>query len=299
MQVIESHLQSKNSPFPDDGGEDRIVVTEHYAAVIDGVTAKTNARYTKGDRTLTPGAIAADILAEGVIRLSPDMEAKQALEFLNKLICDAYERYGTFEMAKEDPTERFMATIALYNKQKRYLVMAGDCQAVFGYKHYQNNKKVDILNANARSVELTRLMENGELTEEVLIAMDTSQDPGRLHIMNEGANFPGLKDQSRYQNNPDTPYGYFVMDGFINFTVPGFSVHTIPEDVTELVLATDGYHMPQSMDPADVMFNLSSAERYLNMTLINDPCCYKIYKGTKGKGSNHSFDDRAYLRISL
>lgn len=299
MHVLESHLQSKYSPIPDDGGEDRIVVTQDFAAVIDGATSKTNARYTKGDRTVTSGMIAAEILAEGIPELDPSWSAAQVCEFLNQRIYDAYDRYDTLEMAKTSPTERFMAVMALYNRQQRYLIMAGECQAIFAYQHYQNTKKVDILNADARSEELKRLMESGKLTEQALMAMDTSEDPGRKHIMSPGRNFPGLKEQSRYQNNPDSAYGYFVMDGFINMDTPGFSVLTIPEEVSELILATDGYHKPQSMDPVDVMHSLASAERYLNMILLNDPCCYKIYKGTKGKGIHHSFDDRAYLKLAI
>lgn len=299
MKIIESQLQSKFSPVPDDGGEDRIVVTENYVAVIDGATSKTDAQYKKGDSLLTPGAMAADILAEAIPLLDPDFDGKQACQFLNKAILDAYERYNILEMVKFEPVERFSAVMALYNHKKRYLVMAGECQAVIGYQHLQHSKKLDDLNSLARAQELTRLMESGELTEEGLMAMDINQDPGRAYIMNPGKNFPGLKAQFRYQNNPDSPYGYFAMDGFCNFAAPGFSVTNIPSDVSQLILATDGYHRPQSMDPADVMHSLSSAERYLNMILINDPCCYKIYKGIKGKGIYHSFDDRAYIRLAI
>lgn len=299
MQVKESHLQSKYSAVPDDGGEHRLVVTEHYAAVIDGVTSKTDSTYLYGDKKLPPGVMAANILASAITEMPADLAAMDVCKFLNGKILEAYATYSITTLALHDAVERFTASIALYSNAGRFVILAGESQALIGYDYHASVKKVDLLNAEVRSNEIKRLINEGLLTETALMAMDINQDPGRKLIMTPGSSFPGLKGQTRHQNDPHSPYGYFVIDGFADYDTPGLIIVDVPTDVTSVVLATDGYQKPINMDPADVFYCLSSVEKYLANILENDPCCYKIYKSTKGKGVYHSFDDRAYVRLEI
>lgn len=301
MRVIESHLQSKASPLPDNGGEDRIVVTEHYAAVIDGKRAKTGTKHLWQGVATPPGVIAAEILAQAVTEMDPALSPLQACSFLNDRILQAYHTLDIASDARANLIERFSAIMALYNKRQNYVMLAGECQVIVGGQHYQKPKRTDTLNGEVRSKEIHRLIASGALTEEQLLKMNVNDDPGRKLILDppQGSPYPGLRGQARYQNDPESPYGFFVFDGFANPDVYGFSVIEVPDYADEVILATRGYIVPNDMHPADALYNLKNAEQNLQRVIQNDPCAYKIFKGTKGKGNDHSFDDRAYLRIGF
>ena len=301
MHLLESHLQSKASAVPDDGGDDRIVLTEHCAAVIDGKRAKTDSKHLWNGEFRPPGEIGAEILAKAVAEMDPSLTASQACAFLDGRILQTYKDMDILDIVKTHPVERFSAIMALYSKQGKYVMLAGECQVIVGGAHYQNHKMTDTLNAEVRSKELHRLINEGILTEECLLKMDVNSDPGRKLILDPppGSSFPGLRGQTRYQNNLGSPYGFFVFDGFADCKVPGFSVIDVPDYAHEVILASRGYIVPQGTHPADALFNLKNAEQNLNHVVTHDPCAYKLFKGTKGKGNDHSFDDRAYLRVAI
>lgn len=301
MKVIESRLQSKFSETPDYGGEDGLVVTEHFAAVIDAMTAKSPTRYNLMGNEYTGGFMAKYLLGEAVKRLDPDMTAEEVVRFLDKQIFATYVQYGVVDQVKASPVERFSASMAIYHHKQRKVILAGDCQTLIGYRYYRAAKIVDTINGQARADEINRLIERGDLTEADLLAMDISQDPGRKLIMNPPPNskFPGLKEQIRHQNDNFSLYGYFMLDGFANDKAPGLEIHDVYDDEKQIVLATDGYIFPTHIEPADALYSLESAEKNLDFLIRNDPCFYKLYKSTKGKGTDPNYDDRAYLRIEI
>src|SRR5690606_36487101 len=132
-----------------------------------------------------------------------------------------------------------------------------------GERYYRATKKVDDINGQARSDEINRLIAKGDLTEDALLSMDISQDPGRKLIMNPPANskFPGLKDQIRHQNDRFSLYGYFMLDGFADLKAPGLEIYDVEPEEKSIVLATDGYIFPEHIDPADALYSLESAEK--------------------------------------
>jgi glycerophosphoryl diester phosphodiesterase len=66
----------------------------------------------------------------------------------------------------------------------------------------------------------------------------------------------------------------------------------VPLDLTEVVLATDGY--------PKVAATLAASEEILREALERDPLCIGVARSTKGiQRGNVSFDDRAYLRVVL
>lgn len=299
MQVIETHLQSKFSEVPDHGGEDRLVANEHFAAVIDSVTAKTASMYPWEGYKYTSGLMAANILSKAVHELDPDMTAEEVCLFLNNKIRDAYAQFGVLDWVKSSPIERFTAMMAIYHAKARKVILAGECQTVIGPHYHRVVKKVDTINSIARANEIQRLIDAGQLTEEALLSMDMRDDPGRKLIMNPpaGSQFPGLKDQIRHQNDRFSLYGYFALDGFADLKAPGFEIYDVPDYAEHVVLATDGYLFPDHIDPVDALCTLENAEKNLQFMLRNDPCCFKLYKSTKGKGTDPNYDDRAYIRV--
>ncbi|WP_231954516.1 hypothetical protein [Actinoplanes derwentensis] len=69
-------------------------------------------------------------------------------------------------------------------------------------------------------------------------------------------------------------------------------VRSVPEDVTELVMASDGYPV--------IGRTLAESESVLADLLERDPWCVRELAGTKGVlAGQTSFDDRAYLRLRI
>ncbi len=301
MHIIESHLQSKFSSVADNGGEDRIIVTDHYAAVIDGTMSKTTTKHFWNGAYHPPGYVAAEILVQAVTQMPPGLSPEQVTSFLNDALYAAYTSANLLDTMKDDPVERFSAILALYSKEGKFVILGAECQAIVGDTHYHQYKKTDMVNGEVRSNELKRLIDSGELTEAALLEMDMDSDPGRKLILNPplNANFPGLRGQARLQNNPSSPFGFFIFDGFANSKVYGFNVIPVPDYATEIVLATRGYVVAEGSIAVDILFSLNSAEQHLKYVTDTDPCAYKLYKNTKGKGNAFAFDDRAYLRLAI
>jgi glycerophosphoryl diester phosphodiesterase len=102
--------------------------------------------------------------------------------------------------------------------------------------------------------------------------------------------WPLLERQTIFQNNLSAgEYWYPAVDGF-PIPTKGILVKKIPERVTSIVLATDGYPM--------LGRNLRESENALKELLGRDPLLFREYKNSKGVLSgNVSFDDRAFVRL--
>jgi glycerophosphoryl diester phosphodiesterase len=111
-------------------------------------------------------------------------------------------------------------------------------------------------------------------------------DTGRAFIL------PLLQEHTLFQNNSTAPaYWFPAVDGF---TIPdaGIIITSIPESVTSIVLATDGYPVLQD--------TLKDTERILQEILQKDPLVFHEYKSTKGMLKGYvSFDDRTFVKIRL
>jgi len=67
-------------------------------------------------------------------------------------------------------------------------------------------------------------------------------------------------------------------------------VHPLPENVGQVILASDGY--------PDILPTLVASEAHLARLLTRDPWCVNELRGTKGVAEGQiSYDDRAYLRL--
>lgn len=304
MKIIESHLQGKTSPVPDDGGEDRIIVTDHYAAVIDGATAKTQLRYPLNGCDVTPGTMAAEIMKQGVMDLDPDMEPREVCDFLNQRVRDAYTERGILDRVEKNPSERFSAAIAVYNNKKRYVLQAGDIQLVMDGKYYHYDLQMSEERMALRVKEIERILASGDMTLEQYLSLPPDQCPGRLLAFNNPPADSGLytarRDQNTYQNISGSPYGYFALDGFADYAVQGWDIIPVPDHVTDIVLASDGYATLEGIDPVQTLGTLAEAEAALKRVITEDPACFRLYKATKGMNrANFSFDDRSYLKLSI
>jgi hypothetical protein len=274
MKVIEQFLKSKTHNESD--CEDSLFVSEHFAAVIDGTTSKSNLKY----RNETSGKACSQLIKKALEELPVNSTALQAVEFLTSAVFSMYKESGIQEHVLNSPSERASAGIVIYSRTKNEIWMVGDCQCRIDGAYYSNTKAIDCLLSDIRSLFIQT-----ELKQGISLSTIQDNDSGREYIT------PLLKRQSVFQNSIETnEFTYGVIDGF---KVPESEIKVIKlSEPTTIILATDGY--PRLFD------TLTQSEGYLNKILSNDPLCFQKFKSTKGlKPGNCSFDDRAFLSLLL
>lgn len=265
MEIVESYIQGKrNRP---ELCEDGFVVTDHFAAVVDGSTSKVGAhggreamRLTlQAIRTLPPAADKEETLRHLTAAIAPQNPPQAAAQAAYRLTCSA----------------------VLYSRHRETVWFIGDCQCRVAGRTYTHPKLVDRILTEARCGALHYLLDHGKTIDEL-----RRNDLGRAVILD------ALREQTNFQNdpNPANPFRYPVLDGFPvdPATVPALSVH----GCRRIILASDGY--PVLCD------TLAETESALHRLLQADPLCIGPNAATKcWAEGNASFDDRAYLSLRL
>ncbi len=100
-----------------------------------------------------------------------------------------------------------------------------------------------------------------------------------------------LNEQSRHQNNPDSPLGYSCLDGF---AIPAKLVrHVVLDaaDVREIELFTDGYFALGDR------FGVAAWEDRFAAVEREDPAKIGAYASVKGSVGGLWSDDRTYVGV--
>ncbi|PLS26325.1 hypothetical protein [Bifidobacterium parmae] len=279
MRIIERFCRGKHAD--QSLNEDGLVVTEDYAAVVDGVTGKSVRHLWKP----SGGVVAKDLLASAVAGLPRDASMREAQRALDGVLRSEYARFvaahgGVSSRVFEvEPWERLQANVVVYSVFRREVWLFGDCQVMVDGVQTPTLKRVDELLGELRSFAARALALRAEDAERE--DAPVSADSARDMIM------PFLRLQSEFANRRGE-YGYFVFDGF---TDPGYPVRVVPvEPGTEVVLASDGYPLLRP--------TLAGSEAELERLRREDPRLIGEYRSTKGFTAGlESFDDRTYLRF--
>lgn len=271
MRVVEHFVAAKGGD--PEKCEDGLVVTPHFAAVIDGATDKTGRRF----EGMSGGRFVMLTIAEALRELPPDIGPHAAVEALTAAIAERLPD-GL------PPEDRPGAAATVFSAARREVWAIGDVGFKFsGQPAVLPRKAVDELNVRMRAAIL-----RAELIRGVTVDDLAADDPGRAAIM------PLLSRQVFFANADSAEAGdlaYAVLDGR---PVPKglIEVVPLPEGSSELVIGSDGY--PQ------LFGTLSDTETHLKVLLAEDPLCIRELAGTKGVAvGQESFDDRAYLRLEL
>lgn len=275
FEVVEQHLEGKRCAA---ANEDGIVVTEHFAAVIDGATAKSD--FTPDSKTT--GRMAMEIVAQTVRMLPPDINAQGAMERITAALHDFYVAHNLLADLEREPGRRLTANGVIYSAARREVWQVGDCQVLMGRIYSRNEKAIDGIMSEARAAMIEAMLARGMSPDQICEA-----DPGRALIA------PFLAVQAVLQNHPDPSqaYAFPVFDGF-PIRMEQVNIFTAGPETEEIVLASDGY--------PEVLPTLSASESRLAEILSRDPLCFREYRSTKGvRPGCVPFDDRAYLRIRL
>jgi len=284
MHIVESFKRSKAGTCLLQC-EDDWIVTPNYACVVDGATSATGRKWTS--QQLTGGQWAAQVLIRAVQDdLTPQMNAVDIVKTLTKSLHTCYQQEaGALETMKQYPEERATASLVIYSKWLRQVIIVGDCQVAFVNengeitRHIQPNRHVDTVTCQARA-----MFWQAELLGNTS-GNSNKKDPGRDLI------HPLLLRQRRFQNNMNAPalYRYWAMDGF-PIHEEGIQVHDVPPSVQQVILASDGYPKLYS--------TLQETETHLLKLIHEDPMMIDQYLAAKGvQEGAESFDDRTYLRI--
>jgi len=271
VEVVEQFVASKTGRPAQ--CEDGVVVIGSFAAVIDGGTDKTGLRYSG----MTGGRYAMLACADALQSLNPDADCSAAIRWLTKTVA---ERLPCGLSARERPE----AVLTVYSQARREIWQVGDV----GFWHLgqpeggvTGRKLIDRYAADIRAAIL-----HVELDKGVSQSTLARSDPGRraiLDLLNEQAEFRNVLAAKEL--------AYPAIDGC---EVPAklITVRRIPDSVTELVIASDGYPC--------ILSTLERSENLLSELLALDPLCIDKLRGTKGvTPGNLSFDDRAYLRLMI
>ncbi|GHO65551.1 hypothetical protein KSC_044430 [Ktedonobacter sp. SOSP1-52] len=257
--------------------EDAIYVGPHFIAVIDGATSKTSRRWDGQ----TGGRIGATVLRDAFGTLPPDATARQAVDQLTMALQQLYEQHKVVDIMQSDPVQRAVASFIAVSFFRKEVWLVGDCQCLLNQEHIVNTKEVDRITSLARSMFLEAEIAQGKSLDQL-----RQEDTGRAFI------FPLLERQMIFQNNPSAgQYWFPVLDGF-HVPDEGIRVLPLPEDITTIVLASDGYPVLKE--------TLVSSEQALQELLVEDPLLFRKCLSTKGMVSgNSSYDDRAYVKIHM
>ena len=262
--IIESLIMGKSGKEQE--CEDVMVISEHFYAVIDGVTSKFPIKY-EGKST---GRYCAELLGNAISSLDRSANAKDALEALN---AEVKKAYGDTKITEEN---KMQASIIIYSKARREVFSYGDCQLMINGRSFDHKKRIDTLLEELRAFTVKTYLKEGGKEEDLY-----QNDVGREAIL------PFLKKQSLFANK-EGYFGYAVMDGTgINESL--IKTYKLNEG-DEVVLASDGY--PRLFP------TLKESEEHLALVLKSDPLSINENMQTKMKASQSlSFDDRTYLRF--
>lgn len=256
--------------------EDALYQSDHYIAVIDGVTSKTDFLHDGK----TTGKLASEIIYHVFESLHGNEAMAEVVERINHEIMAFYDH---IDFPYDKGEKGLQAACVIYSSFFREIWMIGDCQAVVDGNVYLNPKKSDVILSEMRSLILSTLEQERRGPAARYQEEREDYDTAREIIL------PWILRATIYANDDTTEYGYSVFNG-----------QAIPENLIkiirlgggehEVILTSDGY--------PEVKENLTKSEESLKEILIQDPGCYKKYLSTKGvKKGQTSFDDRTYVRF--
>ena len=240
--------------------EDGIVITNNFAAVIDGSTSKTPKRL---DPSMKNGRFAMLLISEYIKQMPADYTMNNFCRGITLRIAEEYAKRGIAEDMAKHPEERLTASAIIYSNSRKEVWMVGDCQAIIDGEHYDNSKPYEQEIAMQRAT----LIKNGMSPKEARCAIE----PQLIKAMLEGQNRQ-----------------YAVIDGTPIY-MPGTRIVTASHCV---VLASDGY--------PTLLPTLHESEKALAQHLTDDPQNITDFIATKGLvEGNVSFDDRAYIKLTI
>ena len=327
---IEAFSEGKDPSRPE-ANEDRLVILPGRGyAVIDGVTARIDARYDG----MLAGQYGAVLVADAVTTLIAEHrgdDARALVPALTATIAAAYQRHGTTARARADHAYRFSATLALVLERPDHLevLLIGDSGVrIGGARHVQLEKDLDRVTATLRRAAWTTLARRAkdpvtlETASRRVAWHGTRQAPDALAGTLDAADLAAIERaavaealaamphlpraeverlvaggivhaQGDFQNARGSPLGYSCLDGF---EVAMEFVHherVARADAATVELYSDGYFKPGDG------FGIAAWERAFAEVEAEDPAKVGRFASVKGTLGRVKADDRTYLGVAF
>jgi hypothetical protein len=270
LDVIESFVAGKSETV---ACEDIVVATDDHAAVVDGGTDLSGARFAGK----AGGLFAAEVVADQIKGAPRDLDATSFVAQLTDALARAVRaEHGALGPDTLPPCASFVCV----SVARRQVWRVGDCTAVVdGTPHY-GGKLVDDAAYSFRAALTAALLAGGTPLATVL-----ADDPGTQACR-------PLYDIQQNLGNQLGRWGYGVVNGT---PVPDdlVEVFDLPADECEIILASDGY--------PEVLPTLDETERRLHDLLAADPAAVgPLWRVGKSLRPGYaSMDDRSFLRLRL
>lgn len=269
LKILEQFsLGKRNNP---ELNEDRIVVTDDFIFVMDGVTTK-NCPQVNGK---SGGRFAVECGEEIIKSFKTDIEAFEAVKILSSELKNSVVSKVDIEEDVDKPAFAFVA----YSKLRKQIWRVADPSFMIDGVDYSKHLKLDEIMSSARALFIEIALIKGVKPDDIL-----KDDIGRNFIK------PLINNGYLFGNNPNSEYGHGVINGE---TVPEKFIEIVNViDANEIIMASDGY--------PKLFGTLKESEAFLKNVLSYDRLLYKEYKATKCMVENNiSFDDRSYIRFQV
>ncbi len=268
FQILEQFVEAKT-----DGRvcEDMIVVTDDFAAVIDGASDATGAQFSGK----SGGRFAAEVVAGAISALQPSADARTFADALAEAAAAAVTAAaGDLGADVRWP----VAVLACASAQRREVWRIGDGHVVIDGVAYPGARRIGDAACSFRAATNAALLGKGMPLDE-LIANDPGATAARLLI-----------DNQQHLANKVAPWGHGCINGQ---RVPDeyIEVLPIPKESTQVILTSDGY--------PTVLGTLNETETALAEMVKQDPLAVgELWAmGKPMKPGANAPDDRAYLRF--
>jgi hypothetical protein len=249
--------------------EDRLVVTDDFAAVIDGATSSGPIGGRPG------GIVAAEAVEAAVKALPPDASAR---DFVDRATAAVAAAIGAWP---DETQMRPSAVAAVWSRARDEVWRVGDCHVRVDDRAYYGGKEIDRIGYEFRCAVIRARLRLGLTSLDAERRVPTMEQPFR----------PLVTAQHAFLNlDSDDPLAY---GGLAGTPVPDRFVEVIPATgAREIVLASDGFLSP----PATLAEGLAEIARVRE----NDPLMVELATGSRPfmPGRDY-FDDTTYLRIRL
>lgn len=249
--------------------EDRLIVTDSFAAVIDGATSSGPI----GDR---PGGIVA---AEAVEQTVGDLPADATVrEFVDRATASIAAAIGNWP---DETRMRPSAVAAVWSRSRGEVWRVGDCHVRIDGHAYPGGKEIDRIGYEFRCAVIRARLRLGMTSLENERRISTMEQPFRPLVLAQHA-FLNLDSED--------PLAYGALSGTF---VPDRFIEVFPAaDASEIVLASDGFLSP----PATLAEGLAEIARIRQ----DDPLMVELVMGSRPfmPGRDY-FDDATYLRIAV
>ena len=276
MIVTESFLRAKGNEIST--CEDGFIVTEEYAVMIDGASAKSKLMINGK----TTGRFIMEEIKEAIPHFEEGLNANEFVRALDKALLRSYEEKELLDIIKDDVKSIPEANVVVYSASRNELWFYGDAQAMVDGVHYTNPKYIDEITSGVRKMVNEYYLITKEKTSEQILELD------------EGAKFikPLLAMQQYFHGtNHPTKLAYSCINGF-GFEEEFIKIVKLGKEVKEIVLATDGY--------SELFMTVKETEDFLENVIKKDPIGINEFQTFRGVGSDlNSYDDRAYVKLRL